>query len=84
MAKLWNFLQQERNRQILGWIGGGLVVVAGGIWAVFIFLWTPSSGHHEEPKTNIEAKSGGVAIGGDVSGSTITAGKPADAASPKP
>ncbi|MDW4500332.1 hypothetical protein R5H30_20255 [Sulfitobacter sp. D35] len=31
---LWTFLQNPENRETLGWIGGGLVVLAGGLWTV--------------------------------------------------
>ena len=38
LANLWSFLQDESNRAVLAWIGGGAVVVAGGIWTVFKFM----------------------------------------------
>lgn len=78
MAKLWSFLRDKGNREVLAWIGGGIVVVASGAWAVFIFFWTPSSSPPpgSGPQTNVEASDGGVAIGGDVSGSTIETGAP--------
>ena len=31
------FLRDESNRVLLAWIGGGLGVAAGGLWAVFTF-----------------------------------------------
>jgi hypothetical protein len=30
---VWIFITNENNRAVLGWIGGGIVVIAGGIWA---------------------------------------------------
>jgi hypothetical protein len=41
----WSFLSKRRNQQTLSWIGGGIVVIAGGIWAVITFVWPhqPSS-----------------------------------------
>ena len=33
MARLWAFIGQEGNRQVLGWLGGGAIVVIGGLWA---------------------------------------------------
>jgi hypothetical protein len=86
MGALWNFLGQDGNRKILGWIGGGLVVVAGAIWTIFVFFWTP----HAPPENNgpqtpkIEATSGGVAIGGDVTGSRIETGRIPDPSGPVP
>jgi len=67
MGRLWEFLKQERNRQVLGWLGGGLVVVATGAWAAFVYF-VPA------PKPSVEASCGGVAIGGSVSGTNITTG----------
>jgi hypothetical protein len=75
MGGLWSFLRQKRNRDVLGWIGGGAVVVTAGVWAVFTFFWTPSPlSQTDGPQTNVEATGGGVAIGGDVSGSKIQTG----------
>jgi hypothetical protein len=36
-ASFWSFLKAEENQKVLGWIGGGLVVVATGLWAVVTF-----------------------------------------------
>ena len=38
MGRLWSFLRQKRNREVLGWIGGGVVVVAAGMWTLFTYL----------------------------------------------
>ena len=39
---LMRFLKDRRNREVLSWLGGGLVVVlAGGAWAVFTYLRPP-------------------------------------------
>lgn len=73
MSRFWNFLQQEQNRQILSWLGGGLVVAAAGLWVVFVYVFPPSSGKSSASATT-SANCGGVAFGGSVSGSTITAG----------
>jgi hypothetical protein len=69
MGRLWKFLKKERNRQVLGWLGGGLVVVATGAWAAFVYF-VPA------PKPSVEASCGGIAIGGNVSGTVITAEGP--------
>ena len=39
MGGLWSFLSTSKNQKTLSWIGGGLVVVAGGAWALFAYLW---------------------------------------------
>lgn len=61
---------QERNRRLWGWLGGGLVVLAGGVWAVVTLLSSPAP-TPEGAGTHVEAP-GGVAAGRDISGSTIT------------
>jgi hypothetical protein len=66
MAAVWTFLRKPSNQRLLACLGGGVVVIVSGIWAVVIYVW-PS---HEGP-TAVCADQG-VAIGGKVSGSTIT------------
>ena len=78
MSRFWNFLQQEQNRQVLGWLGGGLVVAATGAWAAFVYF-VPAQKATEARPANVEASCGGVAVGGNVSGTTITAGGPTNA-----
>jgi hypothetical protein len=36
-ASFWSLLKAEENQKLLGGIGGGLVVLATGFWAVFAF-----------------------------------------------
>lgn len=78
MSRLWEFLRQQQNRQVLGWLGGGLVVVATGAWAAFVYF-VPAQKPSEPRPANVEASCGGVAVGGSVSGTTITAGGPSNA-----
>ena len=66
MHNLWSFLSQKRDRAVLGWIGGGIVAVAAGAWAVLVFFLTPSPPPSDDQTPDVEAHSGGVAIGGDV------------------
>ena len=86
---LWGFLRDKNNQQVLGWLGGGLVVVATGLWAAFVYFFPP--GKSPEAKSpeltppSVQAKCGGIAIGRDVSGSTITAGTTTNSdCAPKP
>src|SRR5689334_16535303 len=74
---LWGFLRDKSNQQLLGWIGGGLVVAATGLWAVFVYFFPPGkSPDAKAPQPtapSVQANCGGIAIGRDVTGSTITA-----------
>jgi hypothetical protein len=38
LAGSWRWLRRASNRTILGWLGGGLIVLAGGLWIVFTVL----------------------------------------------
>lgn len=70
MSSLWEFVRQKRNREVIGWLGGGLVVAATGLWAAVVYLFPPQT-----PKpASVEANCGGVAIVGGVTGATITGG----------
>jgi hypothetical protein len=71
MGGLWSFLSTSKNQKTLSWIGGGLVVVASGAWAVFTYLWPHEGPSAEGPKI-VCAQPGGVAAGRDASGNTIT------------
>ena len=42
MSSFWRFLRDKRNQQVLGWIGGGLVFVATGLWAAFVQFFLPA------------------------------------------
>lgn len=39
MNAMWRFLRGKRNQQVLGWLGGGLVVAATGLWAAFVYFF---------------------------------------------
>jgi hypothetical protein len=74
---LWGFLRDKRNQQVLGWLGGGLVVVATGLWVAFVYFFpAPKSQEAKSPMpaVNVQADCSGVAIGGNVTGATITTG----------
>jgi hypothetical protein len=75
---LWSFLRDKRNQQVLGWLGGGLVVVATGAWAAFVYFF-PVEKPRSPPTVQatpptVQAECGGVAIIGNVTGATITGG----------
>jgi hypothetical protein len=50
----------------------GVVAVAVGLWAVIVYVFPPST----KSPASVEAACGGVAIGGNVGQSKITAGNP--------
>jgi hypothetical protein len=56
--------------KVLGWLGGVVVVFAGGIRAVVTFFYSP---HPPPPAPDINIETpGSVAAGRDIHGSTIT------------
>jgi hypothetical protein len=83
-SRVLAFLRDESNRALLGWIGGGLAVLATGLWAVFVHFYPLPEAKPGPPQKHIEADCGSVAIGGDVSGATITAGSTGDCPKPMP
>src|SRR5215831_13957950 len=66
MNAFWRFLRDKRNQQVLGWLGGGLVVVATGLWAAFVYFFPPgrsTEGTSPEPTPpSVQANCGGIAI----------------------
>ena len=71
MGFLWSFFSAPKNQKTLSWIGGGLVLVAGGAWAVFTYLWPHDAPSTEGPKI-VCAQPGTIAAGRDATGNTIT------------
>jgi hypothetical protein len=66
----WSWLQDPANRDVIGWIGGGVVVVVGGVWAVVKYFAKPGGDGGAAP--SVRADGGGVAIGGSNLNSPIT------------
>jgi TIR domain len=86
---LWGFLRDKRNQQVLSWLGGGLVVLATGLWAAFVYFFpapkSPEAKSPEPTPPSVQADCGGVAIVGPVTGATITGGTiTASDCAPKP
>lgn len=67
MGAVWKFIAKPANRQILAWIGGGIVAVAIGAWTVVTYVWPPAHG-----PASSDCIEQAIAIGGNVSGSTVT------------
>ena len=78
MRSFLNALSKPSNQRLISWLGGGGAVLAAGIWAVVTYVWPA----HEGPK--VECVQQGVAIGGNVSGSTVTNTVSGSAASTAP
>jgi hypothetical protein len=72
LGTVWAFLKDPGNQAVLSWIGGGVVVAAGGIWAVVKFFGKGENGGSAKPGVNAEG--GSVAIGGKNENSPINVG----------
>jgi hypothetical protein len=68
---VWKFRNNDKYRAVLGLICGAVIVVIGALWAAFVYF-EPASKSVTPPA--IEASGGGVAVGGNVTGSTINVG----------
>ena len=50
MNAFWRFLRDKHNQQVLGWLGGGLVVALTGLWVAFVYFFP--SGKSPEAKSS--------------------------------
>jgi hypothetical protein len=71
LAHFWSFLQDENNRAVLAWIGSGVVVVAGAVWAILKFFISKGAETTAPTPPTIAASQGGVAAGRDMRGNKI-------------
>jgi hypothetical protein len=69
---VWTFLKDPANQAVLTWIGGGIVVVAGGLWAVVKFFAKKEDAGDTKPR--VKAEGGSVAAGGNIKNSPINIG----------
>jgi hypothetical protein len=75
MSALLKFLRLKSNREVLTWVGGGIAAAVAAAWTAFIYLWPISAPETKKgAASTVEAKCGGVAIGGNLSGSVVTGG----------
>jgi hypothetical protein len=70
LSSIWAYVQDPGHRELLGWIGGGAVVLAGGLWTAFTFF-AGKDKPKPEPGRSVTASNGGVAAGGDMLGNEI-------------
>lgn len=68
MDSLWSIIAKPKNRQILSWVGGGVIAVAAGAFALVTYLWPA----HDGKGTNC-AENASIASQGNVSHNTINA-----------
>jgi len=72
MEALLRIIRKSKNRKALSWVGGGLIVLATGIWVVVTYYFPADTRIGETKGIAIESQ-GGIAsgrdtnIGGDVS-----------------
>ena len=80
MNSFWRFLRDRRYYQVLGWLGGGLVVTATGLWVALAFVYlfpplkSPATKALEPAFFNVRADCSSVTMGGNVTGTIITSG----------
>jgi beta-galactosidase len=59
MNPFWQFSRDKRNQQVLGWLGGGLVVAATGLWVAFVDFF-PQTRHDPGRLASVSDVSGKV------------------------
>jgi hypothetical protein len=64
MSGLWSFLGSKKNREIIGWLGGGIVLVIAGLWTAFVYFNSPK-GDGGGGAGNCNQTSGGIGSGGN-------------------
>jgi len=78
---MWSFLQNKKNREVLGWVGGGLAVVIGGLWTAFVYFSKPDT---KTAGSGPQASCGSVAAAGSLWGSKIVASNTGDCLEQRP
>jgi hypothetical protein len=64
LSSIWDFLKDASNQAVLSWIGGGIAVIAGGIWAVMKFM--AKTRDQKPSKPSVSADHGSMAAGRDI------------------
>jgi len=74
LSQAWQFLLAEENRVVLSWIGAGLVVVVGGLWAIYKYRREHNlpAQVNSPPSLSVKADNGSIAIGRDANNSRLT------------
>jgi hypothetical protein len=66
LAGIWSFLHDENSRGVLTWVGGGVVAVAGAVWALLKFFLSRRTAKKSAPMPTVTASHGGIAAGRDI------------------
>jgi hypothetical protein len=66
MKPIWDWLRDDRNRDVVKMTAAGLAAVVAATWAMLTFVVD----HH--PPASITSGAGGIAAGHDISANTIT------------
>jgi hypothetical protein len=70
--EIWTFLRDPANQAVLTWIGGGIVIIVGAVWAVLKFFLSRSAA--VSPRSNsVSADHGSISIGRTNKNSPLTA-----------
>jgi hypothetical protein len=77
MWKLWVLLQKRKSaREVITLLVPIVIAVAGGVWAVFTYVFPADKQEKVAQPPTVTSGPGGVAAGRDISGSTINIGQP--------
>src|SRR5262245_59346939 len=63
--RAWTFFRSKRNREIVSWFGGGLVAVAAGVWALFVYFFPHHDNKPSPPAPTVTQAGTGIASGRD-------------------
>lgn len=74
MRAVWTFLSKKRNREILAWLGGGIVVVAGGLWTATTFFFDKHASTPPKIDCTIQENQGLAACGNQTINGPVTLG----------
>ncbi len=74
------WLKDEKNRAVVTMIGAAFTATLGGLWTAYVYFFPRSEPRPKQAPTQIEFDCSSVAVGGDVSGATITARNSGDCA----
>jgi hypothetical protein len=74
---MWNFLKIKGNREIIGWIAGGVAAIAAAGWAVYKDVWSTEGVAKGDCKVEAVASQAGCGDINNFAPININAGSPA-------
>ncbi len=75
-----NWLRDEKNRAVITMVGAAFAAALGGLWTVYVHFSPAPDSKPAPPLARVESDCGSVAVGGNVTGGTITAAATGDCA----